>query len=219
MMRWAHACAAVAILSAAVVAGCDSVGEGKGDVESANLYARDCWNGKFDLKPDFFAADPFRNTMHIRVQRGGDLLEVSDGIILLVDDTEDVRSRLGEAIPITLPPGVAPPGVPVGELCGDGGACNSPVHLSLYLLDSCHTENTVLYATSGTVTFDQLFSGDPNEEDAAEKLTDGHFDVMVGDPRDIVEDDAGGWTFQNQSQVTGSFRFYFKRGQPAQPFP
>ena len=48
------------------------------------------------------------------------------------------------------------------------------------LLDSCHAQNIVLYGTGGTVRFDEIFSGDPNELDAAEKLTVGQFDVVVG---------------------------------------
>jgi hypothetical protein len=211
------ACAALAV---AVTAGgsCVSVGEGSGSARSQQLFARDCWDDPFDLRPDFFAADPFRNAMHMRIQRGSDLLEFSDGVVILIDDIEGVRGRLGEAIDVTLPQGVAPPGVAVGSLC-DGSPCASPVHLALYLLASCHSQNVVLYATEGTVTFHELFSGDPNEKDAAEKLIEGEFDVTVGDPRDIVlvGDDVG--TIPNQSQLTGTFRFYFQRGQPAQPFP
>lgn len=211
------ACAALG-LGVAWAGACVSVGEGTGSAKSQHLYARDCWDDPFDLRPDFFAADPFRNAMHIRMQRGSDLLEFSDGVVILVDDVEQVRQSLGEPIPVTLPPGVAPPGVVVGTLCGEQ-QCASPVHVALYLLDSCHSQNVVLYATEGTVTFSELFSGDPNEKDAAEKLTEGELDVLVGDPRDVVltGDEVG--TIPNQSRIVGSFRFYFQRGQPAQPFP
>jgi hypothetical protein len=198
-----------------VAFGCVSVGEGTGAVKSEHLFARDCWDDAYDLKPDFFAADPFRDQMHIRVQRGSDLIEVSDGISVLVDDIPAIRAALGQPIPVTLPPGVAPPGIPEGTICGQAG-CDSPVHLALYLLESCHTQNTVLYATEGTITFEELFNGEPDEKDAAEKLTVATFDVVVGDPRDF--DPATG-TIGNQSRITGRFDFYFQRGQPAQPFP
>lgn len=194
---------------------CVSVGEGSGNVESTHLFAVDCWDDAYDLEPDFFAADPFRNQMHMRIQRGSDLIEVSDGLSILIDDIEAVRGQLGTPVPVTLPPGVAPPGIPVGTICGQAG-CDSPVHIALYLLESCHTQNMVLYATEGTITFRELFSGDPNEKDAAEKLTEAEFDIVVGDPRGF---DPSTGTIPNQSRLTGSFSFFFQRGQPAQPFP
>lgn len=199
--------------------GCVSVGEGEGAVRSTHLFARACWDDPFDLQPNFFAADPFRNQMHIRVQRGSDLLEVSDSLVILIDDVEWVRAHLGESIAVSLPAGVAPPGVPEGEACGAETCPDTPVHASLYLLDSCHAQNTVLSAISGTMVFDELFSGDPNEEDAAEKLTVGHFDLMVGDPTTLETDGSGVSTIPDQSEITGRFRFFFQRGQPAQPFP
>lgn len=215
-MKRALGLAGLALVAAyAALAGCVSVGEGEGEVKSGRLYALDCWDDSYDLKPDFFAADPFRNNMHIRVQRGSDLLEVSDGVSILVDDVEAVRQSLGTPVPVTLQPGIAPPGVVVGTLCPEGG-CSAPVHMALYLLESCHTQNTVLYAISGTVTFTELFSGDPNEKDAAEKLSKGSFDVMVADPRDF---DSATGEIPNQSNITGNFEFFFQRGQPAQPFP
>lgn len=194
-----------------------SLGEGTGTVESARLYAEDCWDGRYDLVPDFFAAEPFRDTMHIRVQRGSDLIEFSDGIDIVVNGVADVRGRLGEALPVTLPPGVAPPGFPEGSLCE--GCTEHPVHMSVYLLQSCHNANKVLYALSGTMTFEELFSGDPNEDDAAEKLTKATFDVLIGDPQKIIPGGPDAGTIPDQSRLTGSFEFFFQRGQPAQPFP
>ncbi|NUP07052.1 MAG: hypothetical protein HOW73_13440 [Polyangiaceae bacterium] len=207
-----------ALCAGPLAASCVSVGEGTGSAKSELLVAHDCWDDAFDLEPDFFAADPFRDTMHIRIQRGSDLLEFSDGVVILIDDVPTVREHLGEALDVTLPKGVAPPGVPVGGVCGDQ-PCSAPVHVALYLLDSCHTQNIVLYATEGTITFTELFNGDPNEKEADEKLTEGTFDVMVGDPRDIVLDGPDAGTIPNQSHLSGDFRFFFQRGQPAQPFP
>jgi len=218
--RLAATIAAALVLCGGLVlsSACVSVGEGTGEAVSDSLVARDCWNDPFDLKPDFFAADPFRDTMHIRIQRGSDILEFSDGIVILIDEVEEVRSNLGQTLEVTLPAGVAPPGVAVGTVCG-GASCVSSIHVALYLLDSCHAQNVVLYATEGTVSFSKLFSGDLDEKDAAEKLSEGEFDVLVGDPRDIVLDGPDAGTIPNQSRVQGNFRFFFQRGQPAQPFP
>ncbi len=199
------------------VAGC-SVGEGTGDVKATNLFAANCWEGSFDLKPDFFAASPFRNTLYIREQRGSDFQGVSDGVTILVDDLAGTRSsHMNEALPVTLPRGVAPPGLPPGTLCGAN--CSNGVHLTFFLLHSCFNENTVLYAVSGTVTFSHLFDGDPTESDAEKKLTEGSFDVMVANPQDVVTSGPMEGTIPHQSELTGTFRFFFERGQPAQPFP
>ncbi len=209
--------AVAAVASIALVA-CVSVGDGKGSAKSEHLIAKDCWDGPFDLEPDFFAADPFRDSVHIRLQRGNDLLEVSDGVVILIDSMEEVRGRLGQAIPVTISPGVAPPGLTPGDLC-TGDLCDSPIHAALYLLDSCHAQNTVLYAISGFVTFDELFSGDPNEDDPAERFSSGTFTLTIGDLREVEIDDEGVATVPNTSLIEGSFEFFFQRGQPAQPFP
>jgi hypothetical protein len=214
---WLRTAASIATLSAtaALAASCVSVGEGEGFIESERLNAPECWDSSYDLAPDFFAAEPFRDSIQIRVQRGSDLKEVSDGVTILVTSIEGVRARLGEPLEVGLPQGVSPPGVPVG--C-DGAPCPQRlVNLALYLHQSCHNQNMVLYATEGTITFEELFSGDPNEDDAAEKLTVARFDVLVGDPRVLANPDIDPATVQ--SRLTGYFRFFFQRGQPAQPFP
>jgi hypothetical protein len=268
------ACAAILLFSAT---GC-SLGQGNGDVKSDMLFASECWgssdagaNGQpqgdpYDLKPDFFAAIPYRNAMLIRVQRGNDLQEVSDGIAVLIDDVARVRAALKNP-----PAGGAPIGSPVacaptpadigghgrGAGSGDGGAGSaddcppgtvgfpvaipvgvvppgSPtvppqdlidappiVHLSLYLQRSCHNANAMLHAVSGKVCFATLFSGDRNETNADQKLTDVQsFSVQVGDLRDVpVGKNPREIPCARQSTLRGSFRFYFERGQPGQPFP
>jgi hypothetical protein len=207
-----------AVATAGFAASC-SLGDGTGAVKSASLNAPDCWEGEYDLKPDFFAAQPYQNAVYIRVQRGSDQQGVSDGILILVDDVTDaIENHLGQPMDVTLPEGVAPPGVVPGSLCGDS-CSDKGVHLTFYLLHSCFNENMVLYGVSGTITFDHLFNGNQNESDAAKKLTEGEFDVMVGDPQDIVTSGPDKGTIPGQSELTGRFRFYFQRGQPAQPFP
>jgi hypothetical protein len=188
-----------------------SLGEGEGEVTSQELSVEGCWAGQFQMVPDFFAAVPFRNTLDIRIQHGGDLEEVSDGMTILVDDIARVSQSLGTPLEVGQPPGVTAPGVPVVR------NPNPPiVHATLYLHHACHAQNSALYSVGGTITFHAIFDGDPNESDAEKKLTYAEFeDIIVADPRDMAPDG----TVLNTSHLKGWFKFYFQRGQPAQPFP
>jgi hypothetical protein len=117
---------------------------------------------------------------------------------------------LGMPIKVGLPPGVVPPGQPVK------GGPQPLVSLSLYLHQTCHEQNSATYSVNGDITFTSLFSGNLNEEDSAARLTDAKFDVQFADPRELV--DATDPTAVTSADVTGNFRFFFQRGQPAQPF-
>ena len=192
------------------------IGEGEGEVSSEKLDVDRCWNGQFLLRPNFFAANPYRRKMEIRVQHGVDTTEVSDGLSILVDDIDRVRSHIaehpGEPLRAGLPPAVVPPGVPV---------IFDPdppiIHLTLYLHRACHAQNAALYSIDGGVVFRSIFNGNLTESDVDETLTDGEFtNVVVGDPRTL---EPGTTTVTRTSLLSGRFKFYFKRGQPAQPFP
>ncbi|MFZ9887694.1 MAG: hypothetical protein ACO3JL_09345 [Myxococcota bacterium] len=193
---------------------CAAPGDGEGLVQSDDLIAGDCWRGPFDLRPDFFAGIPFRDSLQIRVQRGDDLAEVSDGVALLVRDVTELREReLGQPIEVGLAPqllNTIAPGVATGA--------TPRVGLVLSLQRSCPAENVALHAIDGSIVFSALFSGDPNETVGSEKLSDATFDVRVADPR---EADPGTLVVPPDriSRLTGRFRFHFQRGQPAQPFP
>jgi len=190
--------------------GC-TVGEGSGDVKTERLYLQGCWNGPFDLKPDFFAANPYRSTqLFIRVQRGDNNEEQSDGLIVIVNDLNAVHGMLGTPIKVGLPPGVVPPGQPVK------GGPEPLVSLSLYLHQTCHEQNSATYSVGGEITFNSLFSGNLNEEDSDARLTDAIFDVQFADPRELVH--ATDPAELTSADVVGNFRFFFQRGQPAQPF-
>lgn len=200
----------VVALTLALGTGC-TVGDGTGQVEADRLYLQGCWNGSFNLQPDFFAANPYRNeSLQIRVQRGDNNQEASDGLTVLVSDLSAVKQQLGTPIPVGIPAGVAPPGQPV---TGEPGPL---VSLSLYLHQTCHEQNSATYSVSGNITFKSIFSGDPNEEDSHARLTDASFDVKFADPRELV--DAPDPDQVTSSNVHGEFRFFFQRGQPAQPF-
>ncbi len=211
-----RAIAALVLVAASIAGGC-SLGEGEGQIQSEELNVAECWNGPFQLGPDFFAAQPFRdNALIIRVQHGGDTEEVSDGAIILVDDIARVRGQIAvnpnTQFKVGLPPGVVPPGFPVVP------DPDPPlVHLTLYLHRSCHAQNSALYSVGGSITFRSLFNGNLNETDADQKLTDATFgEIIVGDPRNR---DPASPVVKDTSKINGNFKFYFQRGQPAQPFP
>jgi hypothetical protein len=194
-----------------------STGEGKGDVNSARLFIEGCWNGSFNLAPTFFAAQPhLSESLMIRVQRGDDIEEVSDGLLVIVEDLANIRqNHLGQALPVGLPVGVTPPGHPVVPTSDP-----PKVSLALYLQESCHLQNASVYSVSGTITFDSLFSGDPNEDNAEDRLTHAVFNARFTDPRKATPGSSP-LQFPDEvvSDVTGWFDFYFQRGQPAQRFP
>jgi hypothetical protein len=212
-------CGACCSLLAGAALGC-SVGQGTGFVHSDLLFANDCYTGEFNLNPDFFGANPYGDTLTIRVQRGEEEVSVSDGLTLLVNDVPDARMHLYEQLPVGLPKGVSPIGFPLPEIPSPPAAS-----MSLYLNNSCRGENSVLTAYQGYVLFEQLFSGDPNEENSEDRVTRGSLDVMVIDPRDAVPASAvgGGPSYkfpeERASRITAGFSFVFHRGTPAQPFP
>lgn len=213
LSRCARALAFVSTTTLGVLFSSCATNEGTGWVRSDHLRAPGCYDGPFDLKPDFFASNPYRNSQTIRIQRGDDIVEYSDGISILVDDTARVRAKLGEGLRVGLPPEVTPPGVPITP------DPDPPiVHLTLYLNHSCSGQLLALHGVEGSMTFEHLFSGDRNEEDSGDRLSEGRFDVKIGDPRDQP---AGGGAIPEAklSRLQGQFRFFFERGQPAQPFP
>lgn len=208
-----------AVVAAVASLSCD-VGQGEGEVRSERLFARECADGELDLRPNFFAVNPHEGALTFRLQRGDLMEEASDGLILVVNDVSAIRGdeetgeggKLDQDLPLGLPVGVAPPGVPI--VYQDDPPVAS---LSLYLNDSCDEQNVSLYSVSGTIRFASLFSGDPKEEDAADRLTEASFDAVFADPRDLVPGEAPDPAVS--SRITGNFRFFFQRGQPAQPFP
>lgn len=191
-----------------------SVGKGDGEVRSELLRARNCYEGPYNLKPTFFGTNPYRDTQTIRLQRTDEMIDNADGVQLLIRDTDKVRERLGQPVRVGMPPGVQPPGVPIVP------DPDPPlVQLTLYLHETCHGQNVALYSVSGTITFTHLFSGDRNEGDADDRLTEATFEnIEVADPRDQPPQ-GGDIPAESRSKLSGWFRFYFERGQPAQPFP
>jgi len=210
---------ALALLGSLLILGCE-VGEGHGAVTSDHLYVKDCWEGPFDLRPTFFGAAPFQETMMIRVQHGQQLEEEADGVLILINDVPRLREELiGQQIELALSPSVTPPGMPIIPR-------EAPlVTMSMYLHSTCHAQNSALYAVGGWIRFDSLFNGDPNEDSAEQRLTEAEFEATMVDPREgmLTEDTSGQplieYPAEVQSVVRGSMSFFFHRGTPAQPFP
>jgi hypothetical protein len=69
-----------------------------------------------------------------------------------------------------------------------------------------------------SITFYNLFSGDPDERSTDERFTKAKFTIYLADPRDICPGGLGPPP-KCRGRLEGSFDFYFQRGRPAQPFP
>lgn len=197
---------------ASVALGC-AVAQGEGDVTSDHLYSEGCVDGPFDLDPDYFASSPELDTQLITVQRGDRLHDLSDGILISVYDVSAIiDEHLGQPVVVRLPSGVNPPGHAPSEQ-------EVPlVALTLYLNDSCHEQDVSLQAIDGTITFAALFSGDLSDRKESDRLIAAEFEVTVADPR-LLPADGSAPDPALISRVRGSFRFYFRRGPSAQPFP
>jgi len=196
----------------AAALGC-GVSHGEGEVSSDHLYAADCIDGTFDLGHEYFALNPELDTQLITLQHGDRLHDLSDGVLISVYQVSNIiDEHLGQAVEVALPPGVTPPGHAPSEQELPFAA------LTLYLNDSCHEQDVSLQAISGTITFDALFSGDLSDRKKSERLIEAQFDVVVADPR-LLPADGSDPDPSLLSEVQGSFRFYFRRGPTAQPFP
>lgn len=207
--------ALIPIVAVATV-GC-SIGGGQGEVKSDMLSVAECMQGPFDLQPSFFSGVSHRNDFLIRIQRGQDIADMSDGLSVLVDDVSYVQQNLGVPLQVGLPHGVEPSGTQTEQ-----NQPPSPVHMALYLHKTCHRQLSTLYALRGVIVFDHIFNADPYEPSPEKRFTSATFDVVVGDPRD--QSDAAKMSSDTSTQaqtsrLSGWFQFYFERGQPGQPFP
>lgn len=209
MFRWSHA-ALVAVACASL--GCE-VGEGSGRVYG-NLKVEGCGDKDltgYDMAPNFFGAISVEDQLLIRIQRGGDLQEYNDNLVISVDDRTKVVD--GQPIDIELE---RPP--------GSGPAVPSPlVRMSLSLRGTCGSDRVgpgdsnavVLHAVKGKITFKSILRGDPSSSDTNSKRIEGFFDnVTLEDPRH-----AAGAPARSAGTLSGQFKFFYQRGGPAQPFP
>jgi hypothetical protein len=164
-----------------------SVSEGQGRVVGT-LDVPNCWTGRFDLDPDFFAGVYDRGSLQLRIQNGSDSQTFSDGLSILVNDVRKVRpagdfpGRYGEPLQVGLPPEVTPPGVPIQPTADPPLAA-----LSLYLQRSCRTQSVALYAVPEvTVTDDGTCQAEPVA--AADPATGcrGELSAGVGNGKSLI---------------------------------
>ena len=206
-MRWLLPFA----VAAAVASISCEVGQGVGSVRG-NLHV-DC-EGKdlsaYEMGPDFYGAIAANNRLLIRIQRGGDIQEYSDNLVIVVDDTD----RIQDGVPIQLklhPPLGSPP-----------SAVAEAVRISLSLRGTCGSgrlgandpTQVVLHAIGGTITFKSILRGDPSSTDTNAKRIEGNFNIQLEDPRH-----AEGTAARTAGTLNGDFKFFYQRGGPAQPFP
>jgi hypothetical protein len=222
--------------------------DGVGSV-TGTLDVPECWTGPFNLAPDFFAAMPYRNTLQVRMQRGSDFETFADGLAILFADTSKIRpdaagkNRYEQDLPVSLPPAVTPPGIPIQRTPAD-----VPIHMTVYLQRICRTRNVTLYALdkvllnadgscgerpgdpldcspnalarptgASTMRVKRLPSGSFADSNAEDRLIEGSFDVYLGDPREGCG--GGAQPPPCRGHLIGDYRFYYDRSKPAQPFP
>jgi hypothetical protein len=69
-----------------------------------------------------------------------------------------------------------------------------------------------------TIVFRSMFDANPAEANAKQRLTDADFELYFADPREICPGGLGPPP-RCRAYLKGTFKFYFERGRPAQPFP
>lgn len=177
-----------------VLLGSCATGGGEGSAVG-QVWAPGCGlNGEvFSLNPNFFAMQPSTSVeiIDMRMQRGGDIANLSDGVSFFIADPETIKDEmLGVDIELQL--------------------LDSPVEMTLYLNSSCplFSQIPVVYrAISGTIRFEELFVfwiANANRLTTAE-FTDVEF-VDTADPEN------------RRAVMSGDISFLFEQGKPAQNF-
>jgi hypothetical protein len=105
-------------------------------------------------------------------------------------------------------------------IASDGGAEASAISSTFDASAEASTEGGSASVPIGqsTITFQSLFDGNPEESDAAQRLTQADFEFYLVDPREMCPGGLGPPP-PCRGHLKGNFRFYFDRGSPAQPFP
>ncbi|MGZ3416606.1 MAG: hypothetical protein ACXWUG_26975 [Polyangiales bacterium] len=206
MRRWVSLLAFATVVSASC-----AVGQGTGSV-TGHLHVDNCEAdlSNYDMQPDFFGAIAANDQLLIRIQKGGDLQEYQDSVVIAIDDTKKVIDGQPIQLELERPPGSLP-SVP------------APLaRMTLSLRNTCgddrfgNTDNAqvLLHAVKGTITFTSILRGDPSSSDTNSKRIEGTFEADMEDPRHPPGSEP-----KQVGHLSGSFKFFYQRGGPAQPFP
>ncbi len=190
--RWATVRASASLGTALLALLACADGQGEGEV-TGSVSAPECGidDADWDLRPDYFAQDSWENTAIVRVQRGSNYQDLSNGLVITISDVDDVRASFGTPIDLSLE--------------------EAPVSITLTLDGTCRPRrrepSVLLIARSGTITFDALY--DPRADDGRE--TSATLDGLVMDDGEEVE--------PATAELSGFFSFLFTRGRPGQRYP
>ena len=179
------------LVALALVLSCAS-GRGEGSV-IGQVWAPECdlTGEPFSLNPNYFAMQPSSTVeiIDIRIQRGSDIPNLSNGLSVFIAEPEMVRDEmLGTDIELR--------------------RFDPAVELTIYLNSTCPTDIPVVYRSiSGTIRFDELYIPWESNEN---RLTTAEFtDVELVDTDDPEN---------RRALISGDFTFLFQRGRPAQNF-
>jgi hypothetical protein len=211
------------------------VGAGTGEV-SGTAELSGCFpEGAYVLAPNAFFAQATEQLLTLRVQRGSQIENASDGVAVSVrDSTEIAENWLGREIPLRVVPratswydagseadaatadagaGVTASDAAVDAASSDAeGAADAPiVDVTAYFNETCPPGRTkspmVLQAVSGTIRFDAIYA--PEKSRGKVRI----LGTITG-ARFARNGDADSY-----AQLDGSFDFLYVRGRPAQRFP
>ncbi|MEM9727212.1 MAG: hypothetical protein AAF997_01415 [Myxococcota bacterium] len=169
-----------------------ATGRGEGSAVG-QVWAPECGleGEPFSLNPNFFAMQPSTTVeiIDIRIQRGSDIPNLSNGISVFIAEPEMIRDEmLGQDIELR--------------------RFDPPVEMTIYLNSTCPTDIPVVYrSVSGTIRFDELYIPWESNDN---RLTTAEFtDVELVDTDDPEN---------RRAMISGDFTFLFQRGRPAQNF-
>jgi len=172
--------------------GC-AAGQGDGTIEgSFTSSVCDATDRALDIEATFFSMEQTEELSEIRIQDGSDFEDRSDGVILMIRDTQELKTaRLGEPIDLSN---------------------EDLVEVNLYMNESCgpaFSRRPVNFrAYEGVVVFDRVYARDVDADDT--EIAGTLMDVRLR---------ADGAPGVEEAALSGWFRFFFNRGRPAQRFP
>lgn len=181
-----------------------SVGDGEGWITIEGILP-ECGiedGEEVDLRVNFFSGEIMEDgSMWIRIQRSGYYPSSTDGIIIYISDYRYVAEHLNETLIVGCDD------YPPEEFSGEDDTCVKPkeapifIRASLYLNATCDNFYRLqLTEGVGTIIFNSMYVIDKVE------LIEGSFSLrFIGEGKEL--------------KAQGYFKFDYKVGRPAQPFP